>query len=122
MRGPKPRCVSQYGNEWRPETAGYDIVHVPAAAGDAIIWDSRLPHANSPNRSGLPRLAQYVMYYPPGRACDEDRDTRLECFRSGRCLPVWRDTWPDHDQIEPWPPANLTPLGQRVLSALGAAT
>jgi hypothetical protein len=37
---------------------------VPAGAGDLIIWRQEIPHGASANRSGRPRLAQYVTHYP----------------------------------------------------------
>jgi Phytanoyl-CoA dioxygenase (PhyH) len=37
-----------------------DARTVPADAGDLIIWRQDLPHGASPNRAGLPRLAQYL--------------------------------------------------------------
>ena len=43
-----------------PDTAGMDLVHVPAQAGDLIIWHSALPHGNSRNRTDRPRLCQYI--------------------------------------------------------------
>ncbi|WP_237479453.1 phytanoyl-CoA dioxygenase family protein [Lichenibacterium dinghuense] len=40
-----------------------EAVPVPAGAGDLVIWRHELPHGASPNRSGRPRLAQYVNYH-----------------------------------------------------------
>ena len=37
-----------------------EAVPIPAEAGDLIIWHQALPHAATPNRAGLPRLAQYL--------------------------------------------------------------
>jgi len=39
-------------------------VRVPGGAGDLIIWRHDLPHGASPNTAALPRLAQYVNFYP----------------------------------------------------------
>ncbi|HEX4694928.1 phytanoyl-CoA dioxygenase family protein [Sphingomonas sp.] len=39
-------------------------VTVPAGAGDLVIWRHEIPHGASANRSGRPRLAQYVNMYP----------------------------------------------------------
>lgn len=43
----------------------YDPIGIAANAGDCIIWDHRLPHSSSPNRAKLPRLVQYINWYPP---------------------------------------------------------
>lgn len=48
----------------RSDTTGMDIVDVPAAAGDLIIWYSALPHGNSRNRTDKPRLCQYITMSP----------------------------------------------------------
>jgi len=37
-------------------------------AGDLVIWDHLLPHGASPNRGALPRIVQYLNFYP---ACRE---------------------------------------------------
>lgn len=100
------------GEDWLPDTMGREIVHVPARAGDLIVWDSRLPHGNSKNLSTRPRIAFYVMM---GANADEvSRQAAIESWRSGRCVPWWRDR-PGYDRTEPWPPARLTPLGRRLL-------
>ena len=46
---------------WRP---------LPTQAGDAVLFDSYLPHRSGPNRSGAPRRALYVTY---NRASEGDR-------------------------------------------------
>ncbi len=97
---------------WRTHSNGHDIVHVPALTGDLILWDSRLPHANSQNLSNQPRLAFYVMMFPAGDAAL--RAANVECWESGRCVPWWRDRL-GYDRIEPWPSAQLTELGRRLL-------
>ncbi|MGZ0787900.1 phytanoyl-CoA dioxygenase family protein [Pseudomonas saponiphila] len=35
-----------------------------AKAGDLIIWHHALPHGASPNRGTLPRMVQYINFYP----------------------------------------------------------
>lgn len=42
------------------DTTGMQIVHVPANAGDLIIWKRTLPHGNSRNYTKRPRLCQYI--------------------------------------------------------------
>jgi Phytanoyl-CoA dioxygenase (PhyH) len=97
--------------EWLANTNGCEIVHVPARAGDLVVWDSRLPHSDSKNLSGKPRIAFYVMMGPTDEGL---RRTSVESWRSGRCVPWWRDRY-GYDRIETWPPANLTELGRRLL-------
>ena len=57
----KPIIDEAGAEEWLANTNGCEIVHVPARAGDLVVWDSRLPHSNSKNLSGKPRIAFYVM-------------------------------------------------------------
>jgi len=104
--------INRKGHEnWLAKTDGREIVHVAAQAGDLIVWDSRLPHGNSKNRSSEPRLAFYVMMF---RADEAIRQIQIESWRTGRCVPWWRSR-PGYDRIEPWPPARLTKLGRRLL-------
>jgi hypothetical protein len=90
---------------------GREIVNVPARAGDLIVWDSRLPHGNSKNTSSEPRIAFYVMMRP---IVEDLRRMNVDSWRTGRCIPWWRDR-PGYDRIEPWPPAALTQLGRHLL-------
>lgn len=110
---PKKRSVNKDGDEnWFAPVSRREIVHVSARAGDLIIWDSRLPHGNSKNLSRAPRLAFYVMMGP--NPSDEERNVAIESWRTGRCVPWWRNR-PGYDRIESWPSANLTPLGRRLI-------
>jgi hypothetical protein len=110
---PKSPVVGANGEEdWLADTAGRDIIHVAAAAGDLIAWDSRLPHGNSKNLSSIPRLAFYILMGP---ANDPSlRQANIESWRSGRCVPWWCDRR-GYGRREPWPPADLTPIGRKLL-------
>ena len=110
---PKAPTRDADGDEtWEADASGREIVHVPAAAGDLIVWNSRLPHGNSKNLSDLPRLAFYISMNP---AADPGfLQAGIDSWRTGRCVPWWR-TRPGYDRIEPWPPAQLTELGRRLL-------
>ena len=94
------------------DPTGREIVHAPAAAGDLIVWNSRLPHGNSKNVSTVPRLAFYVSMNRVGDAafCQASIDS----WRTGRCVPWWRARH-GYDRVEPWPPAQLTAPGRRLL-------
>jgi ectoine hydroxylase-related dioxygenase (phytanoyl-CoA dioxygenase family) len=112
-RWPKVPTIDQDGDvNWLADTHGHEIVMVPARAGDLLVWDYRLPHGNSRNMSSVPRLAFYLTMYPASDSMPQDE--AIESWRTGRCLPCWRKR-PGYDRIEPWPPAELTPLGRRLL-------
>jgi Phytanoyl-CoA dioxygenase (PhyH) len=95
---------------WSPQVDGYEVVEVPAGQGDLIVWESRMPHANSRNTSDRPRLACYVSMNP---GTPEERGVTAECARSGTCFPAWRAE-PGHGHVERWAPPRLTELGQRL--------
>jgi Phytanoyl-CoA dioxygenase (PhyH) len=101
-----------WGEEWQPDVTDSEVVEIPVAQGDLILWDSRLPHANSRNDATQPRIAFYLQMFPSQG--EEERRVRLECYREGKCLPFWRAR-PGADRAEPWPPAELTLLGRRLL-------
>lgn len=107
----RPTIDADGDEEWNADTAFREIVHVAARAGDLIVWNSLLPHGNSRNRAARPRLAFYVQMFP---ADGTQGQANVESWRTGRCVPWWR-TRPGYDRIEPWPPAQLTPLGRRLL-------
>lgn len=39
-------------------------IPVLGKAGDFVIWHQALPHCATPNRSNLPRMVQYLTYFP----------------------------------------------------------
>jgi ectoine hydroxylase-related dioxygenase (phytanoyl-CoA dioxygenase family) len=41
----------------------WPVQSIAAKEGDLIIWHQALPHGNSPNRAGFPRLVQYLNMY-----------------------------------------------------------
>jgi hypothetical protein len=109
---PRKPAIDADGEEnWLADTEGRDIVYVPAHAGDLIVWDSRLAHGNSKNLSSRPRIAFYVLMGP---ADERLREAAVESWRTGRCVP-WGRSRPGYDRIEPWPSANLTELGRRLV-------
>jgi hypothetical protein len=104
---------------FRPDLTGLEVRPIPTRAGDLLIWNSRLPHGTSPNRSNRPRLAQYISMFP----ADEENAPHRE-----RRLAAWRDRTTPHDpQGFPFPgdprrieethgtTAELSPLGRRLL-------
>jgi hypothetical protein len=51
------------GEEWNPlDENGLGLVAVPTQPGDVIIFDSFVPHASKPNRTGEPRRILYLTY------------------------------------------------------------
>jgi ectoine hydroxylase-related dioxygenase (phytanoyl-CoA dioxygenase family) len=95
---------------WSTSTDGYEVVEVPAGQGDLIVWESRMPHANSRNASDRPRLAFYVSMSP---GTPDERQVTAACCRSGACHPAWRRE-PGHSELEPWAPPRLTELGEKL--------
>jgi hypothetical protein len=67
---------------FRPDLTGLEVQQIGTRAGDLLIWDSRLPHGTSPNRSDRPRLAQYISMFPADEANDAHRERRLHAWRT----------------------------------------
>jgi 2-aminoethylphosphonate dioxygenase len=68
-----PRQSQLIGREWAPlrreEMASFDLVAVPTRLGDAVFFDSYVPHASGPNLTADQRRVLYVTY---NRASDGD--------------------------------------------------
>jgi hypothetical protein len=112
---PETPVIDADGDEtWLADASGREIVYVPAAAGDLIVWDSHLPHGNSKNLADRPRLAFYISMFPADDSSERERRASVESWQTGRCVPWWRSR-PGYERVEPWPPAKLTPLGRRLL-------
>jgi hypothetical protein len=88
------RCVPGIFREWdawlarHPEATvavvdpeGHDVVAVPGRAGDMVVWDVRLPHANGENLADAPRVVQYVTMFPHGSWGDR-REGHVETWRA----------------------------------------
>jgi hypothetical protein len=98
-----------------------EMTPVPGAAGDLIIWDSRLPHGPGWNRSDSPRLMQAVSMLKAPRqgggwpgVRDWPKEEQIEWFETRRPPPWWRNVALQLDP-EPWERAVLTPLGRRLV-------
>ena len=92
---------------------GHEIVPVPGRAGDLVMWDVRLPHANGENLADAPRVVQYISMFPHGAWGDKPED-HASLYRSGRTFEGWRGE-PGHDIVQSWPPAELSPLGRKLV-------
>lgn len=98
---------------WGIDVGGAAVVDVLGSAGDLIIFDGRLPHGRAVNTSDRPRIAQYVTMWPPG-SWGEDAAVHQDVWQTGRAFEGFRNK-PGWDRVEPWPPAQLTPLGRSLL-------
>ena len=67
------------GEEWRPldaAAARLELAPIPTAPGDAILFDSFVPHASKENVTDAPRRVLYLTY---NRASEGDH--RLQYYR-----------------------------------------
>jgi ectoine hydroxylase-related dioxygenase (phytanoyl-CoA dioxygenase family) len=94
------------------DLTGHDVVEVPARAGDLVIWSARLPHQGGRNRSAQPRVSLAVTMRAEGT--DAERQERIECWRQKRA-PAWWRGWKGQIDPEPGEPADLTPLGRKLV-------
>lgn len=111
-RWPASWAREPQGEQYCVEPPEVEIVEVPVAIGDVVMWESKLPHGTTRNLSASPRIVFYVMFSPAGSP-DEAR-RRVDDFVGGRINPAARGK-PGHDVPQPWPPATLTDLGERLL-------
>lgn len=87
MRWPTSAQIDAEGDEsWLCEADPAEIIHVPARAGDLIVWDSRLPHANSRNRAKRPRLVFYVQMGRRSRRRAAEGQSRVVAQRRLRAV------------------------------------
>lgn len=94
------------------DVEGHELVRVAVKAGDLVLWDVRLPHHGGPNVGAAPRVSMAITMYPEGS--DEDREERVACWRERR-PPAWWRNWRGQVDPEPGAPADLTPLGRKLV-------
>lgn len=103
-------------NPWRPDLTGLTVESVPLRAGELLIWNSRLPHGVSPNKSTKPRLAQYISMSPAQEQNEAARQWRIQSWLhrlapEGDAFPGDPREW----ERKHGDTAALTPLGRKLL-------
>jgi hypothetical protein len=101
----------------KPDLTGYQIEQIALKAGDMVIWSTLMPHGNGHNVSDRPRLAQYISM-SPARDDEAARESRVRAWQER--IPPPGTAFPgDPRKIEQQAgsPANLTPLGRKLLGA-----
>jgi hypothetical protein len=94
---------------------GYEVESIPGEQGDLVIWDRMTPHGNGRNDADAPRFAQYVLMYPEAFADVDRRERRVAAWREGTA-PAGGAFPGDPRELEAeTAPADLTPLGRRLL-------
>lgn len=101
---------------YQPDITGFDVVKIPARAGDLLIWNSLLPHGIRPNQSNQPRLAQYISMMPAQEDNAELRNWRVRSWRDrvapqGYAFPGDPRNWEQTKYAR----ARLTELGEKLL-------
>jgi ectoine hydroxylase-related dioxygenase (phytanoyl-CoA dioxygenase family) len=99
------------------EKLEFEVINLESKAGDLIIWDSRMAHGTSPNRSKKPRFAQYISMCPAEPEEEELLQIRLESFEKRRG--PRKCGMPGSTKEESFGSmAKLTELGQRLLGSV----
>ena len=98
-----------------PDYTGYTPTRPRMAAGDLLVWTSLLLHGNGHNTSDKARLCQYVSMNPARGDNEEVRDQRVESWRTNTPPPAGRSPDPRHIEEQRSAPAELTPLGRKLL-------
>lgn len=109
-------------NPFTPDLTGFEVEPIPGKAGDLVIWNRLLAHGNGHNISARPRFAQYISMFeadPRTAASDGwggDREERIRQWRE-RSAPNagWAPGDPRHWEQRHCEPAELTPLGRKLL-------
>jgi hypothetical protein len=96
----------------------YPVEHPRLGAGDLLIWTSQLLHGNGHNVSKKPRLCQYLSMNPAPENNEEQRQRRIASWRANGPGPG-ESFHGDPRGIEEArnAPAELTPLGRKLLGA-----
>lgn len=109
---------TQPGNRdpFKPDISGFEVEQVETEVGDLVIWNSMLAHGIRPNKSGRPRIAQYIAMTP-----EQPNNTELRKWR----IRSWKERIPPEGYAFPgdprnweqtkYPQAELTELGERLL-------
>ena len=109
-------------NPWSPDLTGFETQPIPGKAGDLVIWNRLLAHGNGRNVSSRPRLAQYIAMFEASDSASDavgwggDRAARIEQWRERRPPNAgWAPGDPREWERNNCRPAELTPLGRRLL-------
>ena len=125
-QAPASLCVGEY-THIRPkedEEVMKQVRHIPVAAGSAVFWDNRLPHANSyRNDRQLPRMVVYCSFLPDIEKNRQYVHDQLKAWKQGRpVLDQWNniDETAQHqdanqDRLESRDESKFTPLGRRLM-------
>jgi ectoine hydroxylase-related dioxygenase (phytanoyl-CoA dioxygenase family) len=80
-------CVGEYAHIRPKEDRDVmqSVQHVPVAAGSAVLWDNRLPHANAYRHTGIdPRCVVYCSFLPAVPINKQYVAKQLENWKQGR--------------------------------------
>ncbi len=101
---------------FKPDIQGFEVEQIETKAGDLLVWNSMLAHGIRPNRSNVPRIAQYIAMTPAQEDNQELPDWRIKSWSErippeGYAFPgdprKWEQTKYDR--------ADLSDLGEKLL-------
>ena len=101
---------------FKPDVTGFEVEQIETRAGDLLIWNSMLAHGIRPNRSDVPRIAQYIAMTPAQEDNQELREWRIKSWRDrippeGYAFPGDPRNW----EQEKYDRAELSELGEKLL-------
>lgn len=103
-----------------PEECGERLQPVSLSPGDLLVWNSLLPHGNSPNLSDKLRACQYVRMFHSRELDSKALSDRLRSYETGQ-PPCQFSTGtrvnrtPNDEPSTPYEPPPLSQLGRRLL-------
>ena len=98
-----------------PGLSQANTTQVEGAAGDVILWSTKLPHGSAINLSSQPRMAMFVTMQPPADAVERGKSLQ-RWWLTKRAPDHWRGV-PGQLDPEPGPPAVLSQLGLKLIGA-----
>jgi hypothetical protein len=101
---------------FKPDVTGFKVEQIETRAGDLLIWNSMLAHGIRPNRSKVPRIAQYIAMTPAQEDNQELREWRIKSWKDrippeGYAFPGDPRNW----EQEKYDRAELSDLGEKLL-------
>lgn len=112
-----PPCVGEFTPIRPKEDCDVlkSVEHIPCKAGSFVVWDNRIPHANSRhNNASFPRIAVYASFLPDVDINRKYVKVQLEKYL---CRKISIDQWVERDEssLEMEEDYQFSPLGRKLI-------
>jgi len=93
LSGPQPPPSGNFNYFVDVEAIKKEVKEISMNIGDFVIWNSRIPHANTINTSNQWRIQAFVRFMPDVLLYERYREDIAECVKTGK-KPSWFSTNP----------------------------